>query len=213
MKALYLHGFASGPQSSKAVFFAEKLGARGIETAVPDLNQPSFEEMTLSTQLDVVRKTLDSLPADEPKILIGSSMGGLLATMVSGQVKNLRLLLLLAPGFGLNKRWPELFGAQTLETWKNTGKLDVYHYAFNKTLPLGYAFFEDINNHDTENLSVHVPTIVFHGLDDQTVPIAESEAFTKHNSRHVTLYPLDDNHQLISSLEHMWKLSEPQLST
>ncbi len=30
MQVLYLHGFASSPQSSKATFFAGRLAARGI---------------------------------------------------------------------------------------------------------------------------------------------------------------------------------------
>ena len=212
MKALYLHGFASGPKSSKAVFFAEKLLRLGIETSIPDLNQPSFEKMTLSTQLNVAKKLLESFPADEAKILIGSSMGGLLATMVSAHVPNIRLNILLAPGFGLNRRWPELFGEQTLDSWKQTGKLDVFHHAYNSTRSLDYTFFEDINNHATENLKVNVPTIIFHGRKDETVPIAESESFSETNAEHTTLHRLDDDHQLISSLDLMWRLTEPQIS-
>lgn len=211
MQAIYLHGFASGPNSSKAVFFARKLAECGIETSIPDLNSPSFEEMTLTTQLSVIERILEEQPVHAPRVLIGSSMGGLLATMISERVKNLRLLILLAPGFSLNKRWPVLFGEQTLDTWRMTGKLAVHHYAFNKSLPLNYSFFEDINTHVTENLSVQIPTVVFHGRNDEIVPISESEKFAKHNSRHAVLYSLDDDHQLINSLDSIWQISAQHL--
>ena len=38
MQVLYLHGFASSPQSSKATFLSRKFTERGIRVIVPDLN-------------------------------------------------------------------------------------------------------------------------------------------------------------------------------
>lgn len=37
---IYLHGFASAPSSSKAIYFKEKLD--GSKVIVPDLNQDDF---------------------------------------------------------------------------------------------------------------------------------------------------------------------------
>ena len=42
LEVIYLHGFASGPSSTKAVYFARKLEALGINTTIPDLNWPEF---------------------------------------------------------------------------------------------------------------------------------------------------------------------------
>ena len=215
LEVIYLHGFASGPKSSKAVFFAEKLTQMKISVQIPDLNAPDFQNMTLSTQLRVVKEVVEGLPKRKAKLLIGSSMGGLLATMQAAQMSdlNLKALILLAPGFGLAKRWPELFGEQNLLTWNERGVLDVFNYAVGKSLPLNYKFFEDISKHETENLTVEVPTLIFHGRADETVPITESESFVRRNRQHAKLYALDDDHQLLHSLEHIWQPCKELLSS
>jgi hypothetical protein len=43
----YLHGFASGPLARQGTWLAERLGRRGIELHRPDLNRPSFAELTV----------------------------------------------------------------------------------------------------------------------------------------------------------------------
>src|SRR5436853_627632 len=43
MRYLWLHGFASGPTSSKGQFVRIRLRERGIELEIPDLNEPAFE--------------------------------------------------------------------------------------------------------------------------------------------------------------------------
>ncbi len=53
--AIYLHGFASSPQSSKATRFAAELAKRGVGYSCPDFNQPSFETLTVTRMLDQTR--------------------------------------------------------------------------------------------------------------------------------------------------------------
>ena len=48
----YLHGFASGPEGRKAQHFARWMERRGLQLHRPDLNQPSFERLTLSASLE-----------------------------------------------------------------------------------------------------------------------------------------------------------------
>ena len=163
LSVIYLHGFASGPKSSKAIYFADRLRARGIDTVVPDLNQPNFQQMTLTSQLKEVERTIGQTPRNKRLVIIGSSMGGLLATLKACEVKNFAGLILLAPGFGLRKRWPELIGEQNLKLWKESGTLDVFNYAVGKKVPLNYKFFEDIDKYETDELRVKIPTIIFHG--------------------------------------------------
>jgi len=47
-RILYLHGFASGPSSSKARYFRGRLEAAGAHVEVPDLAAGDFEHLTLS---------------------------------------------------------------------------------------------------------------------------------------------------------------------
>lgn len=203
---IYLHGFASGPASTKAKFFASELLALGLDVRVPDLNRPSFETLTLSSQLSVIDETIAALPNKE-FVLIGSSMGGLLSTIKSKSLDQVRALILLAPGFGLPRRWQNLFGSDGLERWKRERTMNVYHYGVEKELPLSYNFVTDAATFQTDGLSITVPTLVFHGKNDVTVPVEESISFAQNNPELVELVILDDDHQLISSLPTIWSKS------
>jgi len=202
MHCIYLHGFASGPQSSKAKHFSRVLGQRGIEVHVPDLNDGAFSHLTLSGQLfliDTIVRTFD----DEPFFFMGSSMGGLLATMAAPKYENLRGLILLAPGFGLNKRWHELLGPEQLADWKSRGSITVFHHMYNRKVDLKYSFIEDADKYQTDDLRASVPTLVLHGIHDTVVPPLLSEKFAEQNPHQVELHLLDSDHGLLDVLEEM----------
>ena len=78
MHVLYLHGFASSAQSSKAAFFRSKLSAHGVEVHTPDFNLPDFSTLTVSRMLGQVQDAIQVLPPG-PVTLIGSSLGGFVA--------------------------------------------------------------------------------------------------------------------------------------
>ena len=51
LRGAYLHGFASSSLSRKGVHLARFLAPRGIDLALPDLNHPSFAELTYTGAL------------------------------------------------------------------------------------------------------------------------------------------------------------------
>jgi uncharacterized protein len=212
LKVLYLHGFASGPSSTKAKYFVERLNEIGVDVLVPDLNQPSFAQLTLTSQLEVASYYLRTIGQNDKLVIVGSSMGGLLATLMAQTEIAMYALVLLAPGFGLPRRWTQMLGAQGLQDWQKRGSLDVFHHGLNITTPLHYNFIDDAQRYATEGLKVNVPTIVFHGKNDETVPIEESVEFQKTNPATVRLEILDDDHQLINSLPHIWSTTEKFLA-
>jgi|LakMenEpi03Aug12_release.lakeMendotaPanAssembly.Ray.scaffolds.fasta_scaffold170731_2 esterase/lipase len=207
-KVLYLHGFASGPSSTKAQYFVNRLNERGIETLVPDLNKPTFTEMTLTSQLEVACDCLKQFGQNDRLVIIGSSMGGLLATLMAQSVIPLHALVLLAPGFGLPRRWTQMLGENGLAEWRETGSMEVFHHGLNANTRLDYNFIVDAERYATDFIRVNVPTIVFHGKNDETVPIEESVEFEKHNPENVRLEILDDDHQLIKSLDQIWSATD-----
>ena len=75
---LYLHGFASSPQSSKARFFVERARAAGLPADCPDLNQPDFGTLTVTRMIERVRDAAAAMPAG-PVALVGSSLGAFVA--------------------------------------------------------------------------------------------------------------------------------------
>jgi esterase/lipase len=198
----YLHGFCSSPSSVKAVRFKNMLNEIGVSVEVPDLNVPSFKEMTLSKQIELVENQIDQIPGDSAIVFIGSSMGGLLASLLSERIKRVKALVLLAPGFGIARRWKEFLNQEEYDNWKNSGEHSFYHHAHDAFMPLGYAFAQDLERMKTEDIRVDLPCLVFHGVNDTTVPIEESKRFAGLNQS-VDLRVLDDDHQLLNSLDLM----------
>ena len=90
---VYLHGFASGPSSKKASAFKNKFKEIGVSLNIPDLEGGNFENMTLTSQVNIVLDLLDQFQCKKV-CLIGSSMGGYLATLVSRGAWRLKQLTL-----------------------------------------------------------------------------------------------------------------------
>src|SRR5260370_10562433 len=131
-RIIYLHGFASGPSSSKARFFQDRFAQLGIGLEIPDLAEGNFEHLTITGQLNVIEHTA----AGDPVSLIGSSMGGYLATLYAARHPEVEKLILMAPAFSFPTRWPDELGEGKREEWRRTGMLPVFHYRQELTLNL-----------------------------------------------------------------------------
>jgi predicted esterase YcpF (UPF0227 family) len=72
MNYLYLHGFASGPQSKKAQDIQQRLSQLQISMSIPDLNTGGFSDLTITRQIQQIAANLP--PDSQPVTLIGSSL-------------------------------------------------------------------------------------------------------------------------------------------
>ncbi|HTP31157.1 MAG TPA: YqiA/YcfP family alpha/beta fold hydrolase [Candidatus Acidoferrales bacterium] len=196
-RILYLHGFASGPSSSKARFFRQRLETAGAIVATPELDQGDFEHLTISGQLGVIERAARG----EAVSLIGSSMGGYLAALYAARHPEAVRLVLLAPAFGFARRWAERLGAEAIEDWRRTGTVEVYHYGENRHRALAYSLLEDAERYE-DDPDFHQPALIFHGANDDAVPARYSEEFTAAHSN-VRLEILDSGHDLLNALEYM----------
>jgi uncharacterized protein len=196
-RIIYLHGFASGPASSKARFFRERLEQAGATVEVPDLAAGDFEHLTITAQLSVIREAVGKGPVD----LIGSSMGGYVAALFAARHTEVNRLVLLAPAFGFARRWAEQLGKEKLEEWRRSGWLEVFHYAYGQPRRLSYALLEDGERYE-DYPDFRQPALIFHGRQDEVVPAEYSEEFaaTHPNAR---LEVLDSGHELLNVLEYM----------
>jgi pimeloyl-ACP methyl ester carboxylesterase len=204
MQVFYLHGFASSAKSSKAAFLASRLSRHGIELRTPDFNEPDFSTLTITRMIRQVCAEIDAR-SDDPSVLIGSSLGAFVAVQAAlRRSRQVERLILLAPAldFGGN-RMPSL-GDRGIEEWRRTDRLDVFHYGYGRVLPVHYELFADARQYDSRNASLSMPIQVFQGREDTAVDPDVVERWSRARSENVELHLLDDDHQLMNSLEFIW---------
>ena len=198
---VYLHGFASGPGSKKARFFAERFAARGVPFAVPDLAAGDFSRLTLSGQLQVIENAI----AGRSVCMMGSSMGGYLAALyAAAHPAQVRRLVLMAPAFDFASRWRQRLGEPAFAEWERTGLLSVFHYGAGQPATVGFALYSDALEHPRFP-SVTQPTLIFHGTRDDVVPVELSERFAAGREAHVQLRRFDSDHELVDVTDPMWE--------
>lgn len=198
---LYLHGFASSPDSTKARFFRERLGRRGVTLAAPDFNEPDFTTLTMSRMLEQLAQTIDGVGV--PVTLMGSSLGAALAVLGAARLgAAVERLVLLAPAVMFAKPGHSLLPLEHIAEWERRGALAFFHYAYNEERLLNVEFYRDSLQHDPFEVAFGQPTLIFQGLRDSVVDAGTVEAFARGRTN-VTLSLQDDDHQLLASLPAM----------
>jgi pimeloyl-ACP methyl ester carboxylesterase len=208
---IYLHGFASSPDSGKAHRFREELARRGVGSSCPDFNRPEFETLTVTRML---QQTADELvKADgDPVALVGSSLGAFVALHAAARDGTARIdrLILLAPALDFGGNRLRQLGEHGIEEWKRTGSLRVFHYAFNEEREVGYALYEDAAKYDAFTVDVKLPMLVYQGRRDASVDPRMVEQWAR-GRKNIDLRLVDDEHQLTASMDEIWRESAPLL--
>jgi len=198
MRIVYLHGFASSPESGKARFFAGKFRELGVPFTAPHLDEGNFEGLTISGQLRVIEKAVGG----EPVVLMGSSLGGYIAALYAARSVQVDKLVLLAPAFHFPTRWRARYSAEELELWRRGGTIPFFHYGFKEERGLGFQIVEDARKYEDEP-AFRQPALVLHGRKDDVVPAELSKAFAEGHPN-VTLRLFDSGHELTDVLEELW---------
>lgn len=201
MRVVYLHGFASGPNSSKARFFRAKFAERGIDIEIPQLDEGHFERLTITRQLAVIERTLKGAPA----ALMGSSLGGYLAALYAARHPEIEKLVLLAPAFQFPSRWKARYKPEDLERWKARGSWPIFHYSYGAEKELGYELMEDSLLYEDEP-DFHQLALICHGVNDTSVPIEVSRQFCESHPN-ARLHEFASGHELTDVTEPMWDLT------
>ena len=202
MNLVYLHGFASAPQSTKAQFFRARLADVGATLEIPDL-APDFTHTTITSELAIV----EPLVARAPAVVLGSSLGGYLATLVAQRhPEQVRGLVLFAPAFAFAERWAARIGDAAMARWRAAGTIDVQHYGAGRELPLSIELLDDAQHYPAEP-APRCPALIFAGRRDESVPLPAVEHFAQTaTGRELVTY--DAGHELTEVLEPMWRRTE-----
>lgn len=199
MKFYYLHGFASGPESFKALYFKNEIMTRyKTKLVIPDLNTPSFEEMTISSQVELVSSLLEK--ETEKVTLFGSSLGALVCLLLEEKYPEIiEALVLLAPAFDFYSRFKEKLSEENIQKWETSNTLSFPHHFYEENRMLEFSFYKDSQDYEEHHFSIKTPTIAIHGYQDETIPFGVPNKYLS-NKENVTLKFVNDDHSLKKSL-------------
>ena len=204
MRVLYLHGFASSARSTKAAFFASKLAAHAVTATTPDFNEPDFSTLTVTRMIEQVGTAMGPDTAG-PVVLIGSSLGGFVAVQTALKYPaRVARMVLLAPALDFSARRLDTLGDRGVDEWRRTNRLDVFHYGYERVLPVHYELYTDACRYDCLTAQPAMPIQIFQGRRDTAVDPETVERWAGLRPN-VELHTLDDDHQLMASLEYIWR--------
>jgi hypothetical protein len=202
IRYIYLHGFASSPQSSKAQFFRRQFAAKGIQMEIPPLDGGDFTSLTVSGQLAVVEQAA----GNDPVIVIGSSLGGYVAALFAARHPTVQGLVLLAPALKFPSRFRDRYPPEDLARWKRDGTVPIFHYGYGEERPLSYSIVEDAGKYE-DLPQFSQPALILHGIHDDVVPVELSRVYA-YGHPNVVLREFESGHELTNVLEVLWRETE-----
>jgi uncharacterized protein len=199
---IYLHGFASSPNSAKAQDISDRFAQIQTTLKIPDLNAGDFSQLTITRQITQVAAEFSN--DSTPVTLIGSSLGALTAAHLGQQYLQVQRLVLLAPAFRFLSHWLPKLGDEAVQHWQQEKSIMVYHYGEKRSIPLSYDFVTDATQYQENLLQRPIPTLILHGKKDEVIPIEASRDFACCRSW-VDFIELESDHALGNVMEEIWQ--------
>ncbi len=155
---LYLHGFASSPSGRKIALLREALPASEFRLVAPDLNKPSFQKLDFDA---IVHAALAAAKGSPPDVVVGSSLGALVAIAASQSGLDAPLVL-IAPALGFGPRW--------LEKLAPGDPVRFFHHGQGRELEIHRRFFEQMAQLKIDREAPAQRVAVLMGANDESVP-------------------------------------------
>lgn len=206
---IYLHGFASSANGTKAQYLRPRLEAvpdvtfHAIEMAPTPVD---FAYQTVTGMINRLRQYILDRELAEVS-LIGSSMGGLVSLNYAHRFPGITRLLLLAPA--LTYISGDRVG-MPVDEWRETGAGEIFHYGLNQCILLRSDFEED-GRFYTTTPPPPAPITILHGTQDEVVPVSDSRAYAQAYPEQVQLIEVAAGHDINGYLPQMWALVEQLL--
>ena len=207
---IFLHGFASTANGTKAQYLRPRL------EVLPDVRFHAFEfspapvdftYMTVTGMINRLRQYIFDHALAEVS-LIGSSMGGLVGLNYAARFPGVKRMLLLCPA--LTYISGDRVG-MPMSAWQQQGEGDIFHYGFNKNVPLRVDFELDGRFYQTTP-PPPAPITILHGTQDEVVPVSASRAYAQAYPDQVQLVEVEAGHDINAYLPQIWALTEQLLN-
>lgn len=210
---MWLSGFKSDMAGSKAVAVAEWAAKRGVSCTRHDYSghgrsSGDFEDACVSDWLEETLAIFDAC-CKEPTVIVGSSMGGWLAmllTLARRETGLIKGLVLIAPAADFTEElmWKHRFNDDIRQTIMETGRFEQPSAYSEDPYVITRKLIEDGRKHLIldRQLKTGCPVAILQGVQDPDVP-------WQHAQRLAEAMPLDDvSLTLIPDGDH--RLSRPQ---
>lgn len=163
---LYLHGLASSPKGRKRAILEQRLGPEGFTIVAPDLNVPWFRELSFE---EMVAEASAACSEAKPEIVVGSSLGALVALALAGPIgAGGPPLVLIAPALAVGASWAEKL--------PEAPSLEISHHGEGQFLEIHREFFEEMAGVTVDEEPPPVPVSIVMGTADESVPFAQVAA-------------------------------------
>ena len=197
----YLHGFLSGPASSKGRALQRVLHTSGVELQLLDLNGPTGDPAALTHEgaLAAIDACWQSAQSQQLR-LIGSSFGGWAAAAYAEQhPERVDRLLLLSPALAWQEaQWERIVGGTAaMRDWREVGARSFVMPSDGRAVSIPWRFAHETLARPPIR-SVRCPTCIVHGLHDAEVPPAVSRAFFAAHAHSARLVLPSDDHAVMA---------------
>ena len=206
---VFLHGLQSDADGTKSMELwnqAEQFSRSWIrfDMRAHGKSDGTFEEFSISRAIEDTKLVL-SLFADRPKVLVGSSMGGWVGSLVALDTEmNVCGTVLIAPAFNFVNGIYLSVSEDEQRQWRESGFM-----AFESPYPdsdtiLSYATVLDSHQYDQFSVPVSYnhPVKILHGALDDVVPSKQSLEFKAHAESEIDVCIIPDgDHRLTDHVE------------
>jgi len=170
MKAiLIIHGFADGVYETKYLIEYLNKYFDVFHFVLPKHDQPVIKDVKYEEWIKKAEDEFLKLKDYKKIIIIGHSMGGVIATYLASKYK-VHKLILLAPAFKIGN-----FKQVKKDVFKTKKEEDIYNRIFKtlKRIPLKtfIEFLKLINKYKDAPKKVDCNTLILQGLQDEIVPL------------------------------------------
>ena len=181
--AVLCHGFLSGKRSATNRTLTRLLTAQGIATFAFDFfgqgdSEGPFEALTTMTAVAQTHAALDLVRQKGFRQLglMGSSFGGLVATLTAAQRHDLACLALKCPVVDFAEELRLTLGEAEMAAWESTGTIPNIMGGAER-IRLHYAFYEDCLRRIAYEpaKTITAPTLIVQGDQDECVPLHQSQ--------------------------------------